>query len=116
MASADLCWQIMRVQSCHIIKKPQCAKWFSSDPLNPKNVHVKKFSGLSQKKALTVAASPKGKGVVLVAKTKNFKLNRPSKSLQQIPLTKHMRRINKAINGEEHVTDTLPAQMILALS
>lgn len=90
----------MRVHSCHIVKKNQVSKWFSTDPLNPKNIHVKKFSGLSQRKALTVKASPKGKGVVLVSKTKNFKLNRPAKSMREVPLTKHMRKINKAINGE----------------
>lgn len=99
MASADLCWQIMRVHSCHIVKKNQVPKWFSTDPLNPKNIHVKKFSGMSQQKALTVKASPKGKGVILVSKTKHFRLNSPSKSIQEIPLTKHMRKINKSLNS-----------------
>ncbi|XP_064458417.1 large ribosomal subunit protein eL28-like [Ornithodoros turicata] len=96
--SAHLQWMIVKDQSSFLVKKRNIKKWFSIDPLNPKGLHSRKFSGTTSVRALTVEPHPSNKGVQLVAKRRKGG-KKVAKQLCRVPLTKGARRTMVSITN-----------------
>merc|ERR1712027_224275 len=67
--SSDIAWAVTRNNSAFLLKKRNCNKPFSTEPMNLKNVHCKRFSGLCNDKAVGVQVPKSGQGFDLVLKT-----------------------------------------------
>lgn len=89
--STDLQWMVIRNCSSYLVKKRNIRKYFSTDPLNLKNVHSPRYSGMIHRKAIAIEPHPSGKGINLLYKKRKFQ-NKPVKNLAKIPLTKGARR------------------------
>ncbi|CAN7993924.1 unnamed protein product [Ixodes hexagonus] len=103
--SSDLQWMVVKDRSCFLVKKRLIKTWFSTDPLNPKGTHAKRYSGTVLNKALTVEPHSTGKGVNLVYKKQSHR-KKPVKSLDRVPLRKGARRtmssIKKWVKGHKN--------------
>merc|ERR1712121_472839 len=53
--SNDVAWAVTRNNSKYLLKKRNCPKPFSTDPLNLTNKHSQRYSGLCNSKAIGVA-------------------------------------------------------------
>ncbi|XP_076343052.1 ribosomal protein L28 isoform X2 [Tachypleus tridentatus] len=106
--SADLQWMVLRNCSSFIVKKRNIKKFFSREPLNPKNIHSPRYTGTIHKKALTVEPHPGGKGVNLVYKKRKYQ-KRPDKNIARIQFTRDARRtmtgIKKFVNSNRYRRD-----------
>ena len=60
--SSDIAWAITRNNSAYLLKKRNCPKPFSTDPMNLANKHSKRYSGVVNKKAISVAPASDNKG------------------------------------------------------
>merc|ERR1712043_88251 len=82
--SAELCWSIIRKNSCFL--KKSCGLTLTKEPNNLTGINSFKFNGLVNKKTVGVEAPASGaKGVVLsVRKTKGGR--RPAKALSKTSL------------------------------
>jgi len=92
MASSDLQWQILRKGCAFTRKQRGIKKTFSRDPLNLKNVHSIRYTGLVHKKAIGIHASPDGKGVILSFKKQKLQ-NRPNKAVERVTLASDSRKV-----------------------
>merc|ERR1712221_1892 len=91
--SAELCWSIIRNNSCFLKKSHGLT--LTKEPNNLTGINSFKYNGLVNKKTVGVEAAPSGKGVVLALR-KSKGANRPGKSL------------NKAtIQGSRHAIKTI---------
>merc|ERR1711872_815965 len=78
--SAELCWSIIRKNSCFLKKSHGLT--LSKEPNNLTGINSFKYNGLVNKKTVGVEAAPNGKGVVLaLRKTKGARC--PAKSLSK---------------------------------
>ena len=78
--SAELCWSIIRKNSC-FLKKSQ-GLTLTREPNNLTGINSFKYNGLVNRKTVGVDAAPSGKGVVLsIRKTKGG--SRPAKALNK---------------------------------
>merc|ERR1719250_94109 len=78
--SAELCWSIIRKNSCFLLKNNGLQ--LTMEPNNLAGVNTFKHNGLVNKKTVGVDAAPDGKGVVLsIRKTKGSR--RPAKALNK---------------------------------
>merc|ERR1712157_676921 len=67
--SAELCWSIIRKNSCFLKKSHGLT--LSKEPNNLTGINSFKYNGLVNKKTVGIDAAPSGKGVVLaIRKTK----------------------------------------------
>lgn len=89
--SRDLRWMLTKEWSTHMVKVRNYPKAFSKDPLNPKGLHLPRFSGSVQTKAVTVRQSTKNKGVTLIYKKKHTQ-RQPGKQLVRVVLKKDPRK------------------------
>merc|ERR1712126_220574 len=81
--SAELCWSIIRNNSCFLKKSHGLT--LTKEPNNLTGINSFKYNGLVNKKTVGVEPAPSGKGVVLsLRKTKGA--NRPAKSLSKTTL------------------------------
>jgi large subunit ribosomal protein L28e len=96
--SADLVWQITRNQNAFLVQRNNAGGVrFSRDPLNPINIHSRKYAGYANDKALGLQASEDG-GLVLIAKNASNTQN-PAKNIRTIaygPSTSN-RKIYKSV-------------------
>ena len=76
--SRDLRWLLTKNTSCYAVKVRNHQKAFSKDPLNPKGLHLPRFSGTIQSQAVTVRGSAKKPGVTLVYKRRRT-VKKPAK-------------------------------------
>merc|ERR1712008_207818 len=60
--SSDIAWAITRNNSAYLLKKRNCPKPFSTDPMNLTNKHSKRYTGFCNKKAVAVAPAADNKG------------------------------------------------------
>ena len=89
--STDVCWAVTRNNSCYLLKKRNCPKPFSTDPMNLTNVHSQRYSGLVNSKAIGVQAPKSGNGLeVTLKKAKSG--NKPGKSTTSSVLKSGPRR------------------------
>lgn len=96
--SKDLKWLLVKNSSCHAVKVRNYPKALSKDPLNPKGLHLPRFSGSLQDKAVTVRGSAKKKAVTLVYKKKSAKKN-PAKQLVRVTIKKDPRGTLRSIRN-----------------
>merc|ERR1712002_665636 len=81
--SSELCWSIVRKNSCFLVKSHGLT--LTKEPNNLMSKNSFKYNGLVNKKTVGVDAAPSGKGVVLsLRKTKGS--NCPAKSLSKTTL------------------------------
>merc|ERR1712121_67443 len=68
--SNDVAWAVTRNNSKYLLKKRNCPKPFSTDPLNLTNKHSQRYSGLCNSKAIGVAfpVGEKAQGFQVVMK------------------------------------------------
>merc|ERR1712121_334733 len=78
--SADLCWSIVRKNSCFLVKS--LGKTLTREPNNLSSENNYKSNGYINKKTVGVDADPSGKGVVLSIR-KGKAQNKPSKSVSK---------------------------------
>lgn len=97
-ASKDLRWLLTRDTSCHAVKVRNYPKALSKDPLNPKGLHLPRFSGSIQAKAITVRGSSKKPGVTLVYKKKTA-VNKPANQLVRVAIKKDPRSTLRSIRN-----------------
>lgn len=100
--SRDLRWLLTKDNSCHAVKVRNYPKAFSKDPLNPKGLHLPRFSGAIQTRAITVKGSAKKQGVTLVYKKKSA-IRNPADQLVRVTIKKDpkatLRSIKNTINN-----------------
>merc|ERR1712142_334022 len=78
--SAELCWSIIRKNSCFLKKSHGLT--LSKEPNNLMAINSFKYNGLVNKKTVGIDAAPSGKGVVLaIRKTKGARC--PAKALSK---------------------------------
>ncbi|KAL1963194.1 hypothetical protein VTN77DRAFT_8627 [Rasamsonia byssochlamydoides] len=81
--SSDLIWEVTRSQNAFLVKrKTGGGAQFSRDPLNPVNLHSRKYAGYANSKAISLQPTDKG-GVVLLSKTAG-NAQRPAKNIQTV--------------------------------
>ncbi|KAN0065497.1 hypothetical protein ACQY0O_001334 [Thecaphora frezii] len=66
--SQELQWLLTRKTSSYIVKQAGLPRSFTREPLNLKQIHSPKHSGLVSKKAVGIAPAANGKGVVVTTK------------------------------------------------
>lgn len=66
--SADIAWAITRNNSAYLLKKRNCPKPFSTDPMNLTNKHSQRYTGLVNKKAVAIAPADGNKGFTVTVK------------------------------------------------
>lgn len=96
--SRDLRWLLTKDTSCHAVKVRNCPKAFSKDPLNPKGLHLPRFSGSIQTRAVTVRGSAKKPGVTLVYKKKGT-VRKPADQLVRVTIKKDPRSTLRSIRN-----------------
>ena len=95
--SRDLRWLLTKNTSCYAVKVRNHQKAFSKDPLNPKGVHLPRFSGSIQTRAVTVKGSKKP-GVTLVYK-KMGAVRKPAEQLVRVSFKKDPRSTLRSIKN-----------------
>ena len=75
--SSDIAWAITRNNSAFLLKKRNCPKPFSTDPMNLTNKHSQRYVGLVNKKAVAIAPASDNKGFTVTIKKGSG--NRPGK-------------------------------------
>ncbi|KAL2189025.1 ribosomal protein L28e [Thermothelomyces heterothallicus CBS 203.75] len=78
--SADLIWEVSRLQNSYLVKTK--TGQFSRDPLNLTNLHSRKYAGFANDKAIGI--SPNEKGGVKVISKKPAAANKPASSLYAV--------------------------------
>lgn len=96
--SRDLRWLLTKDSSCHAVKIRNYPKALSKDPLNPKGLHLPRFSGSIQTRAITVKGSAKKQGVTLVYKKKSA-IRKPADQLVRVTIKKDPRGTLKSIKN-----------------
>jgi len=76
--SSDVAWAVVRNNSAFLLKKRNCPKPFSTDPLNLTNKYSQRYNGTVSRRALGLTAADKG--LVLSVKAPN-KDNKPAKNV-----------------------------------
>ena len=66
--SSEIAWAITRNNSAFLLKKRNCPKPFSTDPMNLTNKHSQRYTGLVNKKAVAVAPAADNKGFTVTIK------------------------------------------------
>merc|ERR1712020_680618 len=69
--SSDIAWAITRNNSAYLLKKRNCPKPFSTDPMNLVNKHSQRYTGLVNKKAVAIAPTSDNKGFTVTIKKGN---------------------------------------------
>ncbi|KAI8770981.1 60S ribosomal protein L28 [Biomphalaria glabrata] len=85
MATADVCWLIIRNNSSTLLKRSK--QNMSLEPNNLKSKNSFRYNGLIHRKTIGVEPAKDGKGVVLVTK-KSKGLRKPRKTLTKVELKK----------------------------
>lgn len=91
--SADLCWSLVRKNSCFLVKSH--GKILTKEPNNLTGVNNYKSNGYIHKKTVGVDADPSGKGVVLAIRQVKGQ-NKPGKAVKR-----------STINGSRHSIQTI---------
>lgn len=96
--SRDLRWLLTKNTSCHAVKIRNYPKALSKDILNPKGLHLPRFAGSIQSRAVTVRGSAKSPGVVLVYKKKGT-VRTPANQLVRVSIKKDPRSTLRSIKN-----------------
>merc|ERR1739848_478805 len=88
--SAEIAWAVTRNNSAFLLKKRNCPKPFSTDPMNLTNKHSQRYTGLVNKKAVAVAPAADNKGFTVTIK--GGKGSKVAKSKQTVTMKAGPRR------------------------
>ncbi|KAK7271951.1 hypothetical protein RJT34_28248 [Clitoria ternatea] len=98
----QLIWEIVKRNNSFLVKEfgngTQSVQ-FSREPNNLYNLNSYKFSGLANKKTVTIQPAGKDQSVLL-ATTKTKKQNKPSALLHKSVMKKEFRRMAKAVQNQ----------------
>ncbi len=94
--SSDIAWAVTRNNSAFLLKKRNCPKPFSKDPLNLTNKNSQRYAGYLQPKAVGVSAADKG--FVLSVKA-SAKANRPKGSVVSVDMKSGARSSLNKVRG-----------------
>ncbi|KAL4285976.1 60S ribosomal protein L28-2 [Arachis ipaensis] len=98
----QLVWEIVKKNNCFLVKEfgrgTQSVE-FSREPNNLYNLNSFKYSGLANKKTVTIQPAGKDQGVLL-ATTKTKKQNKPSALLHKSLMKKEFSRMAKAVQNQ----------------
>lgn len=111
--SRDLRWLLTKDTSCYKVKVRNYPKAFSTDPLNPKGLHLPRFCGSIQSRAVMVKGSKKP-GVTLVYKKKDS-VRKPAEQLVRVSIKKDPRSTLRAIKNTLNNTKGRKDLKMLAL-
>ncbi|KAM7254460.1 hypothetical protein ACFE04_003840 [Oxalis oulophora] len=98
----QLIWEIVKNNNSFLVKEfgnGTAAIQFSKEPNNLYNVHSYKYSGLANKKTVTIQGDVKNKTVVL-STTKTKKQNKPASLLHKSILKREFSRMAKAVSNQ----------------
>lgn len=96
--SRDLRWLLTKNTSCHAVRVRNYPKALSKDPLNPKGLHLPRFNGSIQSRAVTVRGSAKKQGVTLVYKKKSA-VRKPASQLVRVSIKKDPRSTLRSVRN-----------------
>ncbi|CAJ1955370.1 unnamed protein product [Sphenostylis stenocarpa] len=98
----QLIWEIVKKNNCFLVKEfgrgTQSVE-FSREPNNLYNLNTFKYSGLANKKTVTIQSAGKDQSVLL-ATTKTKKQNKPASLLHKSVMKKEFRRMAKAVQNQ----------------
>ncbi|CAA0822398.1 60S ribosomal protein L28-1 [Striga hermonthica] len=97
----QLIWEIVRKNNSFLVKQfgnGTASVKFSKEPNNLYNVHSFKYSGLANKKTVTI--QPGKDQSVLLATTKTKKQNKPANMLNKSVMKKEFQRMAKAVENQ----------------
>ncbi|OIW17181.1 hypothetical protein TanjilG_18136 [Lupinus angustifolius] len=98
----QLVWEIVKNNNSFLVKqfgRGSQSIEFSKEPNNLYNLNSYKYSGLANKKTVSIQAGGKDQSVVL-ATTKTKKQNKPASLVHKSVLKKDFRRIAKAVQNQ----------------
>ncbi|XP_073146173.1 large ribosomal subunit protein eL28z-like [Henckelia pumila] len=98
---SQLIWEIVKKNNCFLVKEfgnGTAGVKFSKEPNNLFNVHSYKYSGLANKKTVTI--QPGKDQSVLFATTKTKKHNKPARLLNKSLMKKEFSRMAKAVSNQ----------------
>ena len=95
--SSDVIWGIVQNHNSFLRVRCRSGPKFSVEPLNINGIHSKRFTGIGNRKAVTLALSKKKDGVVL--KRASARVNKPRKSILKTVHKSHYRANVKAITN-----------------
>merc|ERR1712018_403107 len=87
---SEIAWAITRNNSAFLLKKRNCPKPFSTDPMNLTNKHSLRYTGLVNKKAVAVAPAADNKGFTVTIK--GGKTSKVAKGKQTVTMKAGPRR------------------------
>ncbi|XP_073125941.1 large ribosomal subunit protein eL28z-like [Henckelia pumila] len=97
----QLIWEIVKKNNCFLVKEfgnGTAGVKFSKEPNNLCNIHSYKYSGLANKKTVTIQPSKDQSVLLATAKTK--KQNKPRHLLHKSVMKKEFRRMAKAVSNQ----------------
>merc|ERR1711872_174946 len=111
--SNDVCWAVTRNNSAFLLKKRNCPKPFSTDPMCLTNVHSHRYSGVCNSKAIGIKAAPEGSFEVTLKKAKSG--NRPAASLDKMVIRGGKKRsvptLKRMLHGRRYRKDLASAAL-----
>lgn len=84
MISSDLCWELLRVNSSHVVRRGRYE--FSTDPFNSMNMNTGKFNSLASTTSYGISSNGKGK-LILSQKSRKADVT-PAKGITTISLNR----------------------------
>jgi large subunit ribosomal protein L28e len=111
--SKDLRWLLTKDTTCYAVKVRNYPKALSKDPLNPKGIHLPRFSGSIQTRAVMVKGSKKP-GVTLIYKKKDA-VRKPAEQLVRVSIKKDPRSTLRSIKNTLNNTKGRKDLKMLAL-
>ncbi|KAM0834327.1 hypothetical protein ACQ4PT_063677 [Festuca glaucescens] len=102
-ASESLVWELVKKKNCFLIKQfgnNNAKVQFSKEPNNLYNVHSYKYSGLGNKKTVTVQPTADKEMTVVLSTTKTKKQNNPAAFSHKIVMRKEFRKMAKAVKNQ----------------
>ncbi|TKY48235.1 60S ribosomal protein L28-2 [Spatholobus suberectus] len=100
--AGQLIWEIVKKNNSFLVKefgRGTQSVQFSREPNNLYNLNTFKYSGLANKKTVTIQAAGKDQSVLL-ATTKTKKQNKPNALLHRSLMKKEFRRMAKAVQNQ----------------
>ncbi|CAN6327431.1 unnamed protein product [Urochloa humidicola] len=99
----DLIWQIVRKNNSFLVKQfgnGNAKVQFTKEPNNLYNVHSYKYSGLANKKTVTIQPAAGKESAVVLSTTKTKKQNTPAKLNHKSVMRKEFRKMAKAVKNQ----------------
>ncbi|KAF0916739.1 hypothetical protein E2562_011580 [Oryza meyeriana var. granulata] len=103
MISDSLVWELVKKNNSFLVKQfgnGNAKVQFSKEPNNLYNVHSYKYSGLANKKTVTVQPASVKETSVVLSTTKTKKQNKPANLYHKSVVRKEFRKMAKAVKNQ----------------